>query len=587
MAREDLDSVVDEITDAEQVTDVEKEVTVPGGGGGLDELKDNSSRDVKPGPKNRFVRIITSKAGRILIPLAILLVAIFAVPMTRYALVGAVVQKQTLINVVDDTTNKPVTDAKVSFGRADATTDKNGVAKIDRISVGDHLLKVEKKNYTTAEASYVVPIFGEASTTVRLKATGRVAVVTVTNVITGKPLEGALIKISDTTALTDQKGVANVALAIRNAEQTGTVSVEGFSEQQFTVSTKEMTPTSKVALVPKGKLYFLSNRSGTYDVMSATLDGEDQAVVLKGTGKELANELTLQASPDRAYLAYYARREGNDAALHMINSNSGDVATIDSSVSLGMIGWIGSTYYYSMYNYNAANNVSGRMKLMAYDAETKQKTQVDASAAEGEPWNAAELSLSGRFQIAGDRLYYAKCWYYPQALPSETPRKASFMVVKDGETKANSLKDINQTASASCDTIATKPNLVYFNMMYQNEGNETKAYKFELGKSVEETSLSIGELYNNTITYLSSPQGTQTFWTETRDGKKVSFIGNSNGENAKQVGQADYTAYGWFGDGYVLYSKGGSELFVAEAGAKLDGSHKVTDYFSAPTGPGW
>jgi uncharacterized membrane protein len=105
--------------------------------------------------------------------------------MTRYALLGVFIHKQTKITVVDDTTGKPVTDALVQYARADAKTDKNGVATINSMSVGDHPLKVEKKYYETIEASYTVPIFGEAKTKVRLKATGRVAVINVKNKISG------------------------------------------------------------------------------------------------------------------------------------------------------------------------------------------------------------------------------------------------------------------------------------------------------------------------------------------------------------------------------------------------------------------
>ena len=59
-----------------------------------------------------------------------------------------------------------------------------------------------------------------------------------------------------------------------------------------------------------------------------------------------------------------------------------------------------------------------------------------------------------------------------------------------------------------------------------------------------------------------------------------------DGKNEQQVGVGQYEAYGWFGDDYVLYSKDGSELYVAAAGAQLDGTNKVADYFSQ-RGPGY
>lgn len=45
------------------------------------------------------------------------------------------------------------------------------------------------------------------------------------------------------------------------------------------------TPTlAKNHIVPNGKTYFISNRTGKYDVMSTTLDGQTD-VVLSGTGE--------------------------------------------------------------------------------------------------------------------------------------------------------------------------------------------------------------------------------------------------------------------------------------------------------------
>ena len=549
----------------------------------IPDTRDERLGDHRPFGK-KLVDFLKSGKGITLLVALLLVAVIFAVPMTRYALVGTFMKKQTLITVVDELSGKPVSEAVVHFGRQDAKTDSKGVAKLDGVSVGDHPLSVEKKYYATAESSYLVPINGEAKTTIKLKATGRVATVTVLNTISDKPLEGATVKIGDTIATTDDAGVASVALATKDSDQSGEVTLKDYVSATLSVNTKDIAPTVEVKLAPAGKLYFLSNRTGGYDVMSSSLDGKDQQVVVKGTGKEVSHELQLLSAPSRNYLAYTTRRGGEQTpSVYIVNTASGAMEKVENSAGATPIGWIGDTFYFSTYNYNNGTMVDKRTQLIGYAAANKQSTVVDSSKLDGDQNSYAELAVGYNFQLIGDRIYYAKCWNYSWYYGGSVDRKASLMAVVDG--KATSLKDIPQNGQAYCDTVATKPGMIYYRLTYAND-NHSDSFRYQPGKAVESVQVNDGELYNNRYTYLTSPSGKKTFWTETRDGKKVSFIGDADGKNEQQVA-ASYEAYGWFGDDYVLYSKDGSELYVAALGASLDGAHKVADYFSQPRGPGY
>lgn len=579
MKHESEDTTVDESVEAiaEQEEQGEAEAEV------IADTRDERLGDHRPRAK-KFVDFLKSGKGITLIIFLVIVAAVFAVPMTRYALLGAFIKKQTIVTVVDDTTGKPVSEALVHFGRVDAKTDSKGVAKLDDMAVGDHPLSAEKKYYATTTTSYLVPITGEATTTIKLKATGRVATVTVKNAISGKELPGANVKIGDTVASTGDNGVASVALAVKDSDQTGEVALDGYAVAAIAVNTKDMSPSIDAQLVPNGKVYFLSNRTGSYNVMSSTLDGKDQQVLVKGTGKELSYELQLMASPNRTYLAYLARRDNDSApSVYVIDTASGTTTKLDGSSNANVIGWIGNTFYFGLYNYSGAA-ADNRTQLVAYAADSKQRTVVDGSHLDGDQYTYAEQGISTRYQLVGGRIYYAKCWAYSAYYTGSKDRKASFMAVVDG--KAVSLKDVSQNGDAYCDTVANKPNAIYYKVTYSSDSH-SDSYRYQPGKAVEPVQVNDGELYNNVYTYLAAPSGTKTFWTETRDGKQVSFIGDANGQNEAQVSAADYTAFGWLGDDYVLYNKSGSELYVAAAGAQLDGAHKVADYFSQQRGPGY
>lgn len=568
MAKKTKDiSVVDDSVDA-IIEDDQAENSEP-----IENARDEQLGDHRPF-KQKLLGALKSGPGMTVLLLAVIAGVVLAVPMTRYAALGFFVKKQVAITVVDEQTGKPVTDASVRYWRADVKTDSKGVARLSDVPVGDHPLAVEKKYYNTYSSSYTAPITGSAAMTLKLKATGRLATVTVKNAISGKLLEGANVKVGDTAALTDDKGVASVALGVKDADQTGQVELKGYRQAAVSVNTKDMAPVVDVALVPEGNVYFLSNRTGAYDVMSSTLDGTDQQVVVKGTGKEVAYELQLYPSPDSSKLAYIARRDNDGTpSIYVITIADGRVTKLDNTNSAEFIGWIGDTLHFSLSNYNMGAPIDQRRQLWSYNTSTKQRVMIDHSSLTSTPTSYGELDLSTRFQLVGDRVYYAKCWNAYSNLPNKT---AQLMAVVNG--KATSLKEVQQDTGAYCDTVATKPGIVYYRVTYPN--GDSDSYRYQLGKSVESVQVNDAELYNTNYTYYASPDGEKTLWSEVRDGKQVTFIGDANGQNETQVSGSQYTAKGWLGDNYVLYSKGGSELFVAAAGAQFDGSHKIADYYS-------
>lgn len=532
--------------------------------------------------KNKFVRFLKSRWSKVAL-VVLFIIAIFAIPMTRYALMGFFVTKTVSISVVDSTTGKPVSDAVIHLGRQDSKTDAKGVATVTGAAVGDHTLIVEKKNYETSSSSYLVPIiFATKNDPVKLKATGRLFSVTVTNAISGTAVSNASVMFGEVSAKTDTTGLATVSLPVSPTKQDGTITADGYNPGTISFDANKGDNQSVAStLSPSGIVYFLSNRSGTYDVMSASLDGSSAETVLKGTGKETPYSLQLFASPSRDTLAYYAQRDATHSKLYIITTATNMISdTIDPGDStINPIGWMGGTFYYT--SYTQLNPVAeGRNKLIAYTVAGKQKTTVDLSHVTGDATNPLEESISSRFQIANNRLYYAKCWSYASFAGADFSQKISFVSVADG--KATVLKTVDQTKASYCDTVVKKPNIVNTKVTVANDYTNTKYYTYERGKTVTAAQLGDADFSTN-LTFLSSLSGDKTFWTETRDGKKVSFEGNAAGDSAKQVSSADYTAYGWIGDDYVLYSKGGSELYIAAAGAQLDGTHKISDYFSAST----
>jgi hypothetical protein len=121
-----------------------------------------------------------------------------------------------------------------------------------------------------------------------------------------------------------------------------------------------------------------------------------------------------------------------------------------------------------------------------------------------------------------------------------------------------------------------------------SDGAKDNFYAYSNGQVKDAPNQTADNFYSSIYpTYLESPSGTQTFWSEARDGKNTLFIGDDNGQNGKQIATlSDYTPYGWYSDNYLLVSKNGSELYVMpKAGGD---AIKVTDYHKPDTSfPGY
>lgn len=160
-------------------------------------------------PKHRSKNIFKRKKTWLII-LLVVLAAIFGVPYTRYKVLGLGIKNSAVITIIDSQTNSPVSDAVVKLAGAEAKTDAKGVVLL-RAGVGERTLTVSKRYYRTVTQKYFVG-FNDNHTDVRLVATGRLVPVTVVNSITGQPVANVKIQVAGTTAKTDTKGKATIAL---------------------------------------------------------------------------------------------------------------------------------------------------------------------------------------------------------------------------------------------------------------------------------------------------------------------------------------------------------------------------------------
>ncbi len=542
--------------------------------------------------KRFFATYWAKKKWTIPVTILAIIVALLIIPFTRYAILGLFVKSQVQVTVVDSKTGKPVSSATVSLKGQSLKTDGRGVAT-GKVPVGSGTLQVAKQYYTTTSKNVTVTLVGSHNTlVVVLAATGRQVPIQVTNRITGTPLDGVTIKVLNTEAKTDKNGTAVIVLPTTNATQPVTISLSGYNTLTTNVQvTDQVVAANSFSLTPAGKLYFLSNQSGNIDVVKTNLDGTDRQVVLAGTGNEDPNSTSLLASRDWKYLALLAKRGGNTAAVYLIDTSTDKLSTIDSgNADFSFIGWSDDSFVYETARNNYQSWQSGAVSLKSFNAQTGKLITLDTTNATGTSNYDAkyEALFSNNVQFVGDTIVYSKLWYTYPGYINATGQQNTLNAINADGTDKKVVASQDATVAYFGTLYQYKPDELVVQVSYVDNSPATYyEYKSDGSYAKDTDSDNISAL-NSSIqtasyrTYLQSPSGKQTFWSDQRDGKNALFVGDANGQNEKQIADlSEYTQYGWYTDRYLLVSKNSSELYILPA----DGStapQKITDYYKPP-----
>ena len=540
----------------------------------------------KMSAKDKFVAFFKTKKGKVVaIIVGILLVVgvLLAIPASRYGILGSFIKKDVSLTVLDSVSKKPVSGATVTLGTYTATSDAKGVAKLGAVPVGNYTLNVTKKYYASSSAPYLVPVIAAPSDVKpNMKATGRTVTMTATNKITGAGVSGATITVSGASATTDDKGVAEVILPVQSAAQKGTVRVEGYNDGAFEVTVTN-ADDQKVALsvIPSGKIFFLSKRTGKIDVMKSDLDGTNAEVVTAGTGRETDASTVLLSTTDWKYLALQASRDSEKPKLYLVEASTGKLTIMDEGdAEFQLVGWTGRQFIYKVTRNTTNYWDDKRVALKGFNAESAKQTTLDETQGSGTNYNDYAGQNIDNLFVIDQTVVYTKTWDVGQFAPA-ADRKSSIVSVSPTGTNKKSVKEFSYSELAYAESRLYEPAEVYFRVVARTD-NKVTYYEYEDGKVTATADTNDQKFYNSFYaTYLVSPTGNKTLWYEARDGKNVIFVGDKSANNGREVGVTEYIPYGWYTDDYLLFSKNGSELYILAEDGKIDAAHqplKVTDY---------
>lgn len=517
------------------------------------------------------------------IPVTVILVIVIlaAVPFTRYHIAGVVLKRDVSLKVVDATAGTPVSGASVSIGSIGGETNSSGQVTLRHVKVGNHTVTISKKYYRDGSANILAPIFSQKKVPAfGLSATGRQVKISVANLINKTALAGVNIAVAGVTAKTDGSGSAVVVLPVGISQQPATLSLNGYNNAAATVKvSNDSIENNQFSLTPAGRIYFLSKLSGTIDVVKTNLDGSGRQTVLAGTGHEDDQNTVLLASRDWKYLALLSRRAGNSPSLYLIDTSNDLVTTIDEGdVDFTLLGWSDNYFTYVVDQHNTQPWQPGGESIKSYNAQTKKLETLDSTNATGTSVNDAAYETYVVQPILLDNLIvYVKTWYQYPGYLQVSGQSNTLNVVKPDGTGKKTIKSVDAGQLYFGSMVFHAPGSVYVQASNFNDGSSTY-YEFNGIGLTQKNNLTNDDIFKTYPTYLYSPDDNSTFWAEPRDGKNTLFVGDSDGQNAKQIATlSDYSPYGWYTGNYLLVSKNASELYIIP---KNGGGNtvKISDY---------
>ncbi len=512
-----------------------------------------------------------------------LLVVLMAVPATRYAIAGTVVKKDVTVSVRDSKTNGVVSSARVSIGGKSAETNGQGVAVVENVPVGKKTVTVTKDYYRDASAKLTVGIANTKNLTISTEATGRQAKLHIVNSIDGSPLAEVEVVSGGSLGKTDKKGMVTIVVPTSQSSKKVTLSVAGYNDKEVVVkASDDKILVNEFSITPIGKLYFLSKLSGKIDLVKTNLDGSDRQTIFAGTGKEDDLGTVLLANRGWKYLALLAKHDSDVAKLYLVDTASDKVTVMDEgNAGFTLVGWEGHSFIYKVSRNAYSEWQSKKHVIKSFDAETKTITSLDQTDASGAAGSYIQENIGDIYTLADGSIIYTKVWYnYPYGTASQLSGKTNgiYSIRADGSGK-RTLKTMDAQTGGYITAAPSKPNELYF--YYYNSGESTANYlEYSNGALTDSTEEDFpeGGVYN---TYLLSPDGKQSFWSESRDGKNTLMVGDSQGESGKTIASlSDYQTYGWYTGEYLLVSKNSSELYILPVSGLSEGRAplKISDY---------
>jgi hypothetical protein len=431
--------------------------------------------------------------------LVIVTAALLTVPTTRYLFLNSAgVRASASLTIVDGSTLQPLKNVQVKLGQATAQTDGEGQVRLEKLKLGRNELSIEKRAFAPVIRTVVVGWGSNPMGEMDLTPVGSQYTFKTTDFLSGKPIAKAEATSGEASAVSDDEGklVLTVDVTDRDEIQVA-ITADTYRTEQLVINLNDKAEKA-VKMVPARKHAFVSKRSGKFDLYKIDIDGQNEQLVLSGTGSE-QEDMVLVHHPTEEVAAFVSTR-GNErnrdgfllSTLTFVElDDKGETVRVAQSERIQLVDWAGDRLIYVQIASGASASDPNRHRLMSYDYKADE---------------AKELAASNYFNdvmVAGNQVYYAPSAAFQQ------PGQTSFSRIDaDGNNHRTMLEsEVWNIFRTSYDRLS---------LSVQREW-----YEHEIGSNDEPQKAQGPPAVLRSRIYLDSPDKKRSLWVDSRDGKGV------------------------------------------------------------------
>lgn len=499
--------------------------------------------------------------------LSVLFIAFLAAgifPSSRYFMLNtARVRSGLSVQVLDNSTQQPLKNVKVSVGGASALTDTEGRAKLTKVKLGASDLVIEKRAFAPLNKKITVGFGSNPLGEFRLTPTGARYSFLVTDYLSGKGVEDVEATYRDASAVSDKDG--KIKLTIDQPEDELEITLKGkqLREEKLKLSSSTKDEQS-IKVVPARKQVFISKRSGKFDVYKIDIDGKNEEKVLAGSGTE-RDDLTLISHPADEVAALVSTR-GNKrnkdgfllSDLVLIELNGNKTTPVTQSEQIRILDWVGDRLVYVQIAQGTSGGNPKRHRLISYDYKTG---------------DSKELAASNYFNdamVIGSLVYFAPSSAY------QAGNGGFFKIEANGNNKQTILsQEVWNLFRTSYDHLAVSGDKQWFD--------------YKLGDKAP-TKLPGAPANLKSRVYIASADAKNSLWIDNRDGKGVllDFEPATQNEKILRSQSGLKTPVRWLNDSTVVY-RINTEQETADYALSLHGGEpkKIRDVSNTSAVDAW
>lgn len=418
------------------------------------------------------------------------------VPTSRYFLLNtARVRSNLSLLVLDESTQQPLKNVKVSIGGAAGITGSDGRARLSRVKLGPSELVIEKRAFAPVKKLQTVGWGSNPLGEFKLTPTGTQYAFTITDFLSGKPVENVEASTGEASALSDEEG--KIRLTIDQPPDELEVNFSGDKLRQEKLKFNADIKTEQtVQVVPVRKEVFISKRTGKFDLYKIDIDGKNEEKVLAGTGTE-REDMVLAVHPQEEQVALVSTRDNKRnqdnfllSTLTLIDLEDNSATSVAQSERIQIVDWIGNKLVYVQITQGASAENPKRHRLMSYDFTSGDNKEIASS------------NYFNDVMVIGNKVYFA-----PSSAYQTKSAAGLYKIDADGNNRQTILgTEVWNFFRTSYDHLALSAGKDWFD--------------YHLGDKAP-TKLDGQPSNLNSRIYADSLDGKKSLWSENRDGKGV------------------------------------------------------------------